>query len=298
MPSHTAASAFIKLYFLDGAPWNWQAWQERTGIRHGLFPSDDAKLPSGLTRQKADDIEAYFRAYNQLDTEEKKINFATKTKGNAAYPGRAIWNTFVSKNWNRWGIHGLTVAELKDWDIHPQDIVTRENAKAWPSADSYIPMILDSLGMKLFGEEAFPDGVDRLSSDLRACLKILVQRSWNNIRVQISNLKNRAGALESAARDAFKGEGHLYVVPVHSSDRLVELEEGKPTKVKVNKTIRAVAKWKECAEIFSTADNIRTAEEMLTELQAIMEGLGAKIKSKKPIAPKGLWIPQNRFESC
>ena len=45
MPSHTAASALIKLYFLDGIPWKYPKWMEITGVKHGLFPSDDALLP-------------------------------------------------------------------------------------------------------------------------------------------------------------------------------------------------------------------------------------------------------------
>lgn len=71
------------------------------------------------------------------------------------------------------------------------------------------------------------------------------------------------------------------------SDCSPDLEVGKLTKLKVTRTIRAVAKWKECAELFSTADNVRKAEEMLAELDAIMEGLGANINGSKSKAAKG-----------
>lgn len=96
MPSHTAASAFVKLFELNGAPWDWPAWQDRTGIRHGLFPTDDAKLPPGWTRKDATDVHSYFRAYNALSTETKKLQFATKTKGGSSHPGRDIWYSFVT----------------------------------------------------------------------------------------------------------------------------------------------------------------------------------------------------------
>lgn len=86
---------------------------------------------------------------------------------------------------------------------------------------------------------------------------------------------------------------HILMEFLDSSYRLIELAEGKPTKAKVNKTIRAVAKWKECAETLSTVDNIAAAEEMLAELQTIMETLGAKISSKvkKPAKSKGTYQP-------
>lgn len=58
------------------------------------------------------------------------------------------------------------------------------------------------------------------------------------------------------------------------------------TRLKVNKAIRAVAKWKECAELFSTSENIRKAEEMLARLQVVMEGLGAKIPKASRIQTK------------
>ncbi|KAF9441652.1 hypothetical protein P691DRAFT_683240 [Macrolepiota fuliginosa MF-IS2] len=268
MPSHTAASALIRLFFFNGAPWEWSVWQELTGIRHGLFPSEDKKLPPGWTRKDASDVWSYFLAYNNLDTEEQKIRFATRTKGNSSYPGRVIWNSFVSRNWSRWGVNTLVVEELRAWDVHPVSILVRENINSsWPCADFYIPMILDTLGMKLFGEEAFPSGSEVLPTDLRRCLQNLAQRSWSTIRLQVSVLRNRSTEIEAAAVAAFE-----------------DLDQGKPTKAKVNRAIRAVAKWKECAELLHTAENIKKAEDMLAEIQVIMEGLGAKVV--KPKVPK------------
>jgi hypothetical protein len=44
-----------------------------------------------------------------------------------------------------------------------------------------------------------------LRSDLRALLKIFVQRSWGRIRNHISKVKIRAITAEGAARQAFAG---------------------------------------------------------------------------------------------
>lgn len=161
MPSHTVASALIKLFELNGAPWEWPTWQERTGIKHGLFPADDGHLPPGWTRKDATDVHSYFRAYIELGSEAKKIQFATKSRGNSSHPGRDAWNSFVARQWPRWGVHDAIVGELKDSDVHPMMIVIREDNinGQWPNADYYVPKILDSLGMRLFGEDAFPDGV-------------------------------------------------------------------------------------------------------------------------------------------
>lgn len=209
MPSHTAASALVKLYALDGAPWEWPTWQEITGIRHGLFSDDDSQLPRGWTRKDATDVQSYFRAYKQLPSEEKKLAFSVNTKGAAsAYPGREFWNHFVSRHWNSWGVHSIVVEELREWDIHPLNIVIRENGlnSPWPASDMFIPMVLDTLAMKLFGEEAFPPGRTVLTTELRKCVQIIVQRSWNTIRVQVTSLKTRPQEIELVARAAFGGE--------------------------------------------------------------------------------------------
>lgn len=51
-----------------------------TGIRHGLFPAEDDRLPYGWTWQMAGAIESYFDQYNQKKTEDEKIKFAAARK--------------------------------------------------------------------------------------------------------------------------------------------------------------------------------------------------------------------------
>ncbi|KAF8219035.1 hypothetical protein L208DRAFT_1344285, partial [Tricholoma matsutake] len=251
MPSHTPSSALIKLFSFDGAPWQWPAWQERTGILHGLFPDDDSKLPKGWTRKDAVDVQSYFRAYHLLPNKDKKLAFAINAKGASAYPGREFWNNFIVRKWDSWGVHTVIIAELKEWDIHPLDILISENNidAPWPSSDNYLPMILDSLALKLFGKEAFPNGSLVLRPALQEVFRIIPQRSWNTIHIQVNAMKNRPIEIEAAALAAFKGKPIL-----------------------------------DTAELFHTVDNIQKAQDMLAELQVILEGLGAKIE--KQVAAK------------
>lgn len=53
-------------------------------------------------------------------------------------------------------------------------------------------MIFDSLGLKLFEEKAFPENVDILHKDVQSCLKIMISKSWANIRLYINRLQTRA----------------------------------------------------------------------------------------------------------
>jgi len=92
-------------------------------------------------------------------------------------------------------------------------------------------------------------------------------------------MKNKSQGLEATALAAFTGR-QLFPSYFSFLTQTIDLETGKPTKAKVSRAIRAVAKWKECAELFSTPDNIKKAEDMLAELEAILEGLGAKLDKK------------------
>ncbi|KXN81813.1 hypothetical protein AN958_03743 [Leucoagaricus sp. SymC.cos] len=277
MPSHTPASALIGIYTLDGAPWEWPVWQERTGIRHGLFPKDDKHLPPGWTRKDAQAVESYFCSYNQLPTEHQKLQFAAK-QGNAEHPGRNAWQSFVSRNWNRWGIHNVVVEELRALGVHPAVIISREESKKKTknkalqqfTSDSYIPLILDSLGIRLFGEEALMENSDLIEMDIRRNLQMIAQRSWSIIRCHANKLKNKQNEIEEMARAAF-----------------ADLKNGKLTKAKVTRAIRAVAKWKECAELLSNNEHIQKADGMLGELQVVMVSLGAEIPKEKKIEPSG-----------
>ncbi|KAF8054482.1 P-loop containing nucleoside triphosphate hydrolase protein [Lyophyllum atratum] len=244
---------------------------EHTGVAYGLFPDDDKKLPRGWTRQNAVDVQSYFRAYSLLASEDKKVAFAVNDKGGSKYPGREFWNNWVNRRWDSWGVHTMIVGVLRDLEMHPLDIIVRdEDIDTWPSADHYIPAVIDPVALKLFGEEAFPKNSTAVKSDLRAAIRILVQRCWNTMRVQISTMKSRPIEIEAAAKAAFQGEYFILLI----------LENGKPTKAKLSRAIHAVAKWKECSILFNTPENVEKAAAMLADLQEIMEGLGAKLDKR------------------
>ncbi|KAF9060068.1 hypothetical protein BDP27DRAFT_1430480 [Rhodocollybia butyracea] len=272
MPSHTVASALIKLYFTDpsasplGHPWGWPVWQDITGVKHGLFPSDDTLLPKGLSRTDVEDIASYFAAYNGLDSEEKKIKFAVNSKGASEFPGRKKWATYVTKRWESWKVHATIVQCLHQAGIHPVTILLNEdNIDAeWPSAEMYLPAALESIALSLFGPEAYGD--DRnpqllLPLALRRPLNAIVIRSWDRIRRHIIRDKGRIIEIEKAALKAFDA-----------------LSQGKPTKTKITATIRAVGKWKDIAELYSTRENLEKAEKMLDQVNDIMSAIGAAVR--------------------
>lgn len=214
MPSHTAHSALIKLYFCpeaNGAPWNWPQWQNITGIRHGLFPADDDKLPDDWTREDANNVYSFFSEYNRRVGEEAKKHFCANYKdGNHRVAGD-IWTKFVRKHWEKWKIHDTIVKAFRQAGVHPMTLMVDSGSLDWPDATSYIPIAVDSIGMALFGEDAFGEK-DLLNGDIRKCTQILAQCSWTRIRNRVSADKGKLTNLESLAVQAFEGAALLYQI--------------------------------------------------------------------------------------
>jgi len=204
MPSHTIQSALIKLYHMDGAPWSWTSWMEMTGIRHGIFPSEDALLPKGLTRNDVIEIESYFSQYEALPTEEAKIRFVTRQKGNPL-PGRNKWRDWVTSRWRDWKIHSRITEVLTNEELHPFMLMTNSKLATWPQGETYIPLVVDSVAKNLFGDESL-DLSGRLAGQYRQVTQQIVQRTWININKQTQRNKTRLGALEDAATRAFDGK--------------------------------------------------------------------------------------------
>jgi hypothetical protein len=207
MPSHTVQSALIKFYYNNGAPWNWTTWKDITGIHDGIFPTDDALLPKGFTRQNVTDIKSYFDQYQAQPTEDAKIKFAGQNKGNPL-PGRVKWREWVTTNWKVWKIHIRITDVLTAEGLHPLNIMANDarGEKMWPNAETYIPLVVDAVALDLFGDESF-DSSGRLAFQYRSVTQNLVQRVWGNVYKQSVRSRNRLGALEDAATRAFRGEG-------------------------------------------------------------------------------------------
>ena len=96
--------------------------------------------------------------------------------------------------WAHWGIHSIILKELKETGIYPQAILLWEGIEsfAWPNANEYIPIVIDSLGIQLFGEDAFHLGYDILPSQYRSVIKSFILTSWTRIRSQIKYMQGRA----------------------------------------------------------------------------------------------------------
>jgi TATA-binding protein-associated factor len=204
MPSHTAAEALIRLHADGGSPWMWPVWQERTGIIHGLFPPDDQHLPKGWSREDANDIKSYFHQYIQIDDERARIKFARGTN-DGAVPGRKKWAQFVAKNWPKWDIHALIVEGLLKNNVHPISLLIESGSldpKNWPLATLYVPIALDTIGLLVFGSEAFNDS-EILPLERRICLTYFVQRSWARLREKVAADRKRLDETETAALKAF-----------------------------------------------------------------------------------------------
>ncbi|KAJ3963328.1 hypothetical protein EV361DRAFT_957199 [Lentinula raphanica] len=269
MPSHTAASALIKLYFLGNYPWDWPIWQDRTGIHHGLFPDDDRLLPAKWTREDANDIKTYFQKFNMIVKDDDKIKFARGGKGAESLPGRKKWIDFVGKNWEKWKVHLSIVECLHRANVHPITLVLQEeNLETWPSAECYVPLAVEGVAMELFGIEAFGQA-NILPMQTRKAVTILIQRSWSRIRKNLANDRTRLSKLEEAAVKAFAA-----------------LNEGKPTKAKILSTMRAVAKWRDLVEIYGTEANTSKAQEMLGKIEEILESVGAGVRNPIKKGPR------------
>lgn len=214
MPSHTAAEVLIQLHDLGGYPWVWPAWQELTGIQHGLFPPDDHHLPTGWTRMDATDIMSFFHQYNQIPKKDTSARSRFASANNETVPGRRKWSDFVKKQWEKWGIHQLVVEGLRKHSIHPITIINgstipinlygKFNNACWPHSELYTPMALDTIGMLIFGPEAFGDA-EILAGPIRTCLTPFVQRSWARIREQVKQDVTKLDEIEKAALKAFEG---------------------------------------------------------------------------------------------
>jgi len=206
MPSPPNSYALITLWNYDGAPWNWPAWQQLTGIPHGLFPDDDALLPRGLTRKDVVEIKSYFARF-LAEPEEKRLKLHTEKSG--VVPGRDKWKKWVAAASRQWKLHSLVVDAFNENNINPNQIYRVSELTDWPDARSYITTALDTLGSSLFGEESL-DEIGHLRNPLRQSINVIAQYSWNLMRVQHTRAQKKLDSAEHAAMAAFQGSYNRY----------------------------------------------------------------------------------------
>ncbi|RXW14683.1 hypothetical protein EST38_g11168 [Candolleomyces aberdarensis] len=251
MPTHTSASALIKLYHSDGAPWSFPQWQTITGVTHGLMPPRNEHLPKELTRQDIIDIDSYFSQYAAKPTEDDKIKFASKAKkvGKDEIPGRGKWHGWVSKRFNKsWKVSTRIVKILASLGLHPEQIMDENDEATAPNSSSYLPLALDSVARELFGPEAL-DTNGRLLSKLREPTMVFAQLTW---RTEVRSIPTRKKKLETIQQVA--------------STMLSDLENGKISVKAIKSAIRAVANFEKAIATSSTAKKVAS-------LQALKDGL-------------------------
>jgi hypothetical protein len=204
MPSHTIHSALTKMHYdLPGAPWIFPAWKDLTGVRNGLFPTEDHLLPLGWSPATAEQISSYFDQFRACKKEDDKIKFSSAKKGGDVIPGRKLWRDWVSDGWKKWKIHAKITDVLVAENLHPFMIAAQSNS--WPDGAEWTPLAVDPVGTALFGEDSCNDGLGRLKSELRSTTKALIQRTWMILYNQHTRSKVRIAHLESEAIKAFEG---------------------------------------------------------------------------------------------
>ncbi|KAG6819600.1 hypothetical protein H0H93_010369 [Arthromyces matolae] len=266
MPSPAVSLGLLEFYHSSAspeAPWNYPAWQELTGVRHGLFPKDDSLLPRGWSRQQADDIQSFFVSYSLQPATNRAKFFKT-----SQHPGRRKFASWVTSRWTAWGVHDIVVKALREADAHPSIVLLRENnlenpEAAWPSSTLFSNAAIEPVCLLLFGEDACVPNTDFITTAARNVVVIFIQRSWDTIRVQFRRVARQRKVIEEAAIDAFKA-----------------LEESKPTKGSVTVAIKAAARWRDAAELLGAPTAIERAKGLQGQLQAIMEGLGIDVEKR------------------
>ncbi|KAJ2932836.1 hypothetical protein H1R20_g4265, partial [Candolleomyces eurysporus] len=265
MPSHTPASALVKLYFaLRGAPWNFMRWQEITNIHHGLNPKKDKHLPPPLTREEVSSILSYFNQYDALGTEDAKIKFASKAKkkGKDTVPGRGFWTTWVNKHYStKWKINGRIAKIFSLLGIHPEQIMAATGECTPPSSASYLPVALDIIGREIFGPEAL-DSHQMLLTRLWEPALILAQRTWF---LETKSIGPRRAKVEKMKQKA--------------ETLLSELDQGNVTIRGINQAIRAVANFEKAVTALFTEDHAATLDAFKALLERFIPEDFSKSKS-------------------
>jgi hypothetical protein len=208
MPSHAIHGALVQMYYdLDGAPWNFETWKELTGVHNGLFPEDDRQLPHGWSRQTAIEVSSYFDQFRACMSEDERIKFSSvKKKKGQNVPGRTAWRDWVAKLWKGKKIHEKIIKVLSAENLHPYTLAAQNDPpNTWPSANQWVPLATDPVGLALFGEECYSDGVERVRGCLRQTTGALITRTWLVLYNGLQRSKKRMDFLESAAIQAFEG---------------------------------------------------------------------------------------------
>ena len=277
MPSQTAAAALIELYYaVEGAPWCWQTWKELSGVHCGLFPVRDDELPSGWSREDANDIRSWFIHCHSASTDQQN--------GAASMPGRAKWSTFVNNRWENWRIHIAVVKALRDCSVHPIQLIVNEGTMQgeWPKADSYASNAFESIGLAIFGTDCLGQG-ELCPANVRRCIGAFTQRSWARIRSLIQKDMKRKDLLEAEALAAFKRAYSYFITKSFfacsslASRSVSEIDEGMVTRAKIIAAMRLVSRWKDISELYSMTEDLEKASHMVAEVERLLDEVAVAV---------------------
>jgi hypothetical protein len=214
MPSYRFPSALIALYYSDTnqSPWNYPRWQEVTGIKHGLFPEDDALLPHGWDRSAAKEILSFFEQFKQIKGEDDRKRFASKI-GQPVHPGRDKWLKFCTWLWQKAKLTTIIVDAMRTGGYHPIDILRNSPAmpgqpQSFPHYGDYLSSLGDIVGSALFGDEALNLNVGNgvVLSHLRGPLTGFIARVWEGLKSTHNTTMSKLPVFEAEAERALKGK--------------------------------------------------------------------------------------------
>lgn len=300
MPSLSIAAAFLQLTDL-GIPWELPAWQEASGVTHGLFPDNPAHRPKGWTTEDSANIKSLLSHYHALGSEEKKSAFLSDKRGNVL-PGCSKWQKWINSIWQSSRSQGKIITVFSARNCHPYtralaapNITDDGQEKiVWPSAAQWIPLCLDDIAAELFGDECLEES-GFLPERYRSATQALAQRTWVSLIRHLEGALARLPALEKDAHDAFNGQLYspfpLLNIINTSIGSFIDLNKANVTRTSISTIICAVARWRNVVELFNTSQNLSKVKDMEAELERLMAGLGADIdeeaknammKSKSP----------------
>ncbi|RXW17371.1 hypothetical protein EST38_g8476 [Candolleomyces aberdarensis] len=249
-------SGLLRLYYdIPGAPWKWSRWKEITGVKHGLFPNDDAELPPGWTRDMARAIHSYFEAYRALPSEESKHAFSSGKDQTGDSSGRAQWRSWVVQNWGRWKIQLKIHGAFEDSGCLWHQIMVADGLAEFPKE---LPLndASDRIAYTLFGSDGLNMNGKTLYA-LRKTVHIFATVAAGNFRRSGLRLIARVKRDEAAIDAVFH-----------------ELEKRTPTKQKLASLVKMVANWRKDIMIWNSEENLLKLAYIDLELADIRKALG------------------------
>lgn len=205
MPTPSIPFLVIKLGDL-GLLWESSVWQDITGVKHGLFPSDPHLSPPGWVGNDSDNIKSFLDQVGARATEEDKMAFVSQTRG-TVLPGRKKWKDWVNALWRSARIHERIITVMSAKHCHPLSLslVQTADALTWPAGGLWIPTCVDAIAFELFGQDVLDD-YDRLPGTLRIPTQALVQRTWTYLILRLERAQKRFTTYEQQALEAFNGK--------------------------------------------------------------------------------------------